>query len=244
MSGNCGCGGNSHSRSLSHKEACPPMMACDVAKTHAEFCGTPTTSGVGGQEINRLIADVTIPTFLEADISLPSAAFDVKNIRKNVQITQCKAIPVLPPGGTAVPTPTTTTAVDLFIEGFVHKNIQFAEGCDGYVRDHSVNVPFRCYQRVMNVGPVNVRGLSQKSSNVQEFRESSADGMGSNRCGFGSRHFEFFNEPINCRILDATIEEFDMARDFDRWGNFKELTEKLSLTFTVRLTQLQFRALT
>ncbi|WP_286230262.1 CsxC family protein [Neobacillus mesonae] len=234
MKRNTGC---SHGRKTHPHKACPPMQACDTAKTHDHFCTATVTAGTF-TEVEKIIGDVTINTNVEADICLPSSAYEIKNIRKNVYITQCKAIPVTPAPGA-----TTVTAANLFIEGYVHKNIQYSEGCDGYLKDYSINIPFKCYQPVGVTGtalaPIFVRGFSQKSSEVQEIREIAPDGMGSDRCSFGSRHFENFNEPIKCRILNDTILEMDFPHDFDRWGNFRRLTEKMTLTFTVRLTQVQ-----
>ncbi|WP_286230260.1 CsxC family protein [Neobacillus mesonae] len=233
MSRNCGCGGSSHSHSHRGK-SCPPMQACDTAKTHDHFCTAAVTTTAGGTtEVIQIIGDVTVNTNVEADICLPSSAHDIKNITKNVYLTQCKAIPVPPTSGSS------TTSANLYIEGYVHKNIQYSEGCDGYIKDYSVNVPFKCYQLVTGLRPIFFRGFSQKSSQVQEIREIAEDGMGSDRCSFGSRHFEFFNEPVECRLLNHTINEFEFPHSFDRWSNFEKLTEKITINFTVRLTQLQ-----
>jgi hypothetical protein len=80
---------------------------------------------------------------------------------------------------------------------------------------------------------------SQKSNQVQEIRELDKDGMGSNRCSFGSVTFENFNEPIKCKLVKSKITEFDFPKNFDNWGNFKEITEKMTIDLTVRLTQKQ-----
>lgn len=229
MSGNCGCGGSSHS---SHK--CPPMQACDTAKTHGDFCRVGDLTSLNGLEQTVILAEVPLHINVEADICLPSPAQEIKHIRKNVFLTQCKAIPRFDPNGGGL-----TARADLFVEGFVHKNIQFSESCNGFVRDFSVNVPFRCFTSLeLNHFPF---CSSQKSNEITELREMDKDGMGSNRCGFGSRTFENFNEPIKCKLINAEVNQFDIPKNFDRWGNFKELTEKVSVDLLLRLTQVQHR---
>ncbi|MEH7117996.1 hypothetical protein V7128_11325 [Neobacillus vireti] len=235
MSGKCGCGCGGSSHSHSSHNACPPMMECDTAKTHADFCTVGTLNSLNQIEQTVILAQVPLHITTEADICLPSPAQEIKHIRKNVFLTQCKAVPRFDPNGGGL-----TARLDLFIEGFVHKNIQFSESCNGFVRDFSVNVPFRCFT------PVNVNHFpfcsSQKSNEITETREMDKDGMGSNRCAFGSRTFENFNEPIKCKLINAEVNQFDIPKNFDRWGNFKEITEKVSIDLLVRLTQVQHRA--
>ena len=87
-----------------------------------------------------VLGDVPIQALTESDIYLPSPATDIKNIRKNVYLTQCKAVPVIPEEFPE----TAPTAVKLYVEGYIHKNIQYADGCEGSVKDYSVNAPFKC----------------------------------------------------------------------------------------------------
>jgi hypothetical protein len=226
----CGCGSSS---SHSHKD-CPPMQACDTAKTHGDFCTVGTAMNVGDVELPTILGQFNVNINVEADICLPSPAAEIKNIRKNVFLTQCKASPRFTGG-------TTTSTVDLFIEGYVHKNIQFSEGCDGYLRDFSVNVPFRCFQTVSTApAPIPVC-FSQKSNQVEEIREMDKHGMGSDRCAFGSRTFENFLQPIECKLINSVVNQMDFPKNFDRWGNFKEITEKMSVALLIRLSQLQHR---
>ncbi|WP_433744439.1 CsxC family protein [Falsibacillus pallidus] len=226
MKRNTGCG------SSNSMKKCPPMQACDTAKTHGDFCTVGNPTNTGSTERTAILADVPITTNVEADIYLPSSAQEIKAIRKNVYLTQCKAIPVPPTTGT------TTTAVNLYIEGYVHKNIQYSEGCDGYIRDYSVNVPFKCFHPVTGLANINF-ATSQKSNQIQEIRDLAPDGHGADRCSFGSITFENYNEPIECKLLTSRVVQMDFPHDFDRWGNFEQITEKMTIDFVVRLTQLQ-----
>lgn len=230
MKKNTGCGCNSHDK-------CPPMQSCDTAKTHDHFCTLGTLQNVNDFERTVILADVPITANVEADIRLPSFANDIKSIRKNVHLTQCKAIPVPDPAA-----PGFAQSLNLFIEGFVHKNIQYSEGCSGNIKDFSVNVPFKCFQPIPP-------GLlfhfpfftSQKSNQITEIRELAKDGMGSDRCSFGSVTFENLNEPIECKLLRARVSQMDFPKHFDNWGRFNKITEKVTIDLVVRLTQLQRR---
>ena len=81
--------------------------------------------------------------------------------------------------------------------------------------------------------------FSQKSNEAQEIREMDKNGMGSDRCAFGSRTFENFNEPVECKLLTAEINEMDFLKKFDRFGNFNQVTEKMAIDLLLRLTQVQ-----
>ncbi|MEK3854463.1 CsxC family protein [Cytobacillus sp. FSL H8-0458] len=226
----CGCGkGHDHGK-------CPAAPACDTAKSHAHFCdaGIP----VGGTEETVVLGDVPVQVLTESDICLPSYATDVKVIRKNIYLTQCKAIPVDLDPTNGDPT---TTSVKLFVEGYIHKNIQYVEDCEGYVKDYSVNVPFKCYSRVDDLAvPAILPLFSSKASDAREIRETDKDGMGANRCFFGSNTFEFLNEPIKCRLISWNLTEGNYLSNFDKWGRFDKITEKDDINLVLRLTQRQF----
>lgn len=230
MNKNTGCGCNSHDK-------CPPLPTCDTAKTQDHFCMVGTPINLQDFERNVIIADIPITTNVEADIRLPHSAREIKQIRKNVQLTQCKAIPIENPNH---PGAGIANAVNLFIEGFVHKNIQFSDSCNGFIRDFSVNVPFKCFQTISNLPDIDFC-FSQKNNQISEIREMAADGMGSDRCSFGSETFEVFNQPVKCKLLRAKVLQMDFPHDFDNFGNFNKLTEKVTIDLVVRLTQEQRR---
>ncbi|WP_338473098.1 hypothetical protein R4Z10_10455 [Niallia sp. XMNu-256] len=210
---------------------CPPVNACEQVESKSD-CEVGRVDNRLGFEREVIIAEVPLHVSVEADIELPHAANDIKNIRKNVHLTQCKAIPIPREKGEV------SNELNLFIEGFVHKNIQFTESCNSIVRDFAVNIPFKCFKRIKGVNDLMI-STSQKSSQVDEIREIDHDGMGSNRCSFGSFTFEAFNEPVKCRLMRAEITEMEFPHNFDCDGHFNMLTEKMSLELLVRLTQTQ-----
>ncbi|GLB62008.1 CsxC family protein [Cytobacillus sp. NCCP-133] len=215
-------------------EKCPPAPACDTAKSNTHFCEVGAATNQGDTEQTIILGDVPIQALTESDIYLPDFATDIKHIRKNVFLTQCKAVPVIPTGFPGV----APTAVKLFVEGYIHKNIQYVEGCEGVVKDYSVNAPFKCFSLVNNLPPIDWQ-FSTKSNQVNEIRELAKDGMGSDRCSFGSFTFEFFNQAIKCKLLSATVTQMDLLSDFDKYGRFDKVTEKAEVNLLVRLTQRQ-----
>jgi hypothetical protein len=223
----CGCGG--HNDHNGHK-GCPPQPACDTVKSKSLFCDSEQFALPGTLEERVVLGDVLIQTLAEAHINLPTFASDIKHIRKNVSLTQCKALPV-----TGNP-----NFVKLFVEGIVHKNIQYVEDCSGVVKDYSVNVPFSCFQQVQLASPLLFPfGEFSVKNNVLERRELAKDGMGADRCNFGSLTFEINNEPIKCKLLASAVNQWDILQNFDNWGRFDEITEKMEVILVIKLTQLQ-----
>ena len=180
------------------------------------------------------LVDFELEVDVEADICLPTPAREIKSVRKNVTLKQCRA----------VPSSQSPKIVKVFITGVLHKNIQYIEECSGFVKDHSVDVVFTTIKRVELDNPVmNPFGhhdieFSQKTS-VAEYRELDKDGHGANPCVTGSETFETFNEPIECKILGTKIREIDLLKDHDKWGRFSTITEKAEIRLFLRLSQMQ-----
>ncbi|WP_313800721.1 CsxC family protein [Cytobacillus sp.] len=226
---NNGCCGQGVAQNSKH-EVCPPLPACQEAKSKTLFCEADQFAAADTIEETVVLADVLIQTLSEADVQLPVPARDIKQIRKNVKLTQCKALPVV--GNPLL--------VKLFVEGFVHKNIQFVDSCSGFVRDFNVNVPFKCFQQVELANPVAFPfGEFSVKSNVLERRQLAKDGMGADRCNFGSITFEVNTEPINCKLLASAVNQWDILHNFDQWGRFNKITEKMEVILILKLTQRQ-----
>ncbi|MBH0231487.1 CsxC family protein [Halobacillus yeomjeoni] len=223
MKKNTGCG---HGHEHKH---CPPLPKSDVAK-NARSLYTEINDGPGADEEKTVVLkDVYIQSLTEADFHLPTFATEIKTIRKNVRLTQCKAIPVYGDEYT----------VKLFVEGFVHKNIQYVEDGYGTVKDYSIDIPFKAYHKVELVNPYTPTQYSSKNNNDQEYRELAKNGMGADRCEFGSVTYEYYNEPINCKILWSEVNQLDIISNFDNWGRFNKVTEKMDINLLIKLTQLQ-----
>ncbi|WP_062047152.1 CsxC family protein [Bacillus sp. JCM 19034] len=216
-----------------NNQKCPPAKQNQKAKVKqidAEAIGL----GVEGNVLNVpvidapvALAEVELAANVEADITLPTYATEIKNIRKNVSLTQCKAVPSL-----AGP-----NFVTLFISGIIHKNIQYSDG-SGFIRDYAVDVPFSTNQTIALVNPRDRANVSVKNS-VTERRELAKNGHGADRCTHGQVNFEYFNEPIKCKLLASFINEVDITNDFDKQGRFRCITEKMEVILFIKLTQNQ-----
>ena len=226
MKKNTGCGCNSH-------HDCPPGMACEEVKSKVGSTNVTPFIVSGEIEETVVLADVLLQTQVEADIKLPTFAREIKNIRKNIRLTQCKALPnSLDPSG---------FSVKLIVEGFVHKNIQFVEDCNGCLKDFAVDVPFRFFQQVPLENQIaNPLGeFSSKNSGNFERREIADNGMEADRCITGSLTFEVFNEPVQCKLLATAINEWDIFKNHDNWGRFNHITEKMDVVVALKLFQKQ-----
>ncbi|MCA1022050.1 CsxC family protein [Halobacillus litoralis] len=221
MRKNTGCG-------KGHKK-CPDLPASDKAKSKSLY--TESASFGGGEEQTVVLGDVIIQSLTEADFHLPTPARAIKNIEKNMTLTQCKAIPVVG----------RRDRVKLFVEGVIHKNIQYVEDAFGYVRDYSIDIPFKAYDLVNLQEDIDYPFGFEYSvkENVLQYRELSDDGMGADRCEFGSVTFEINNEPIHCKLLAHAVNQLDLVSDFDKWGRFNKVTEKMDIVLVIKLTQKQ-----
>ena len=229
------------SRNGGHDQ-CSTQPACDQVKAQvvqSDLCPIPLW--LGSVKLKNPFLDALVPLAefelevdVEADIHLPTPAREIKSVRKNVSLKQCRA----------VPSSHSPNVVKVFITGVIHKNIQFIDACSGFVRDHSVDVKFTTIKRVKLKNPVrNPFGqedieFSQKTS-VAEYREIDKVGHGANQCITGSETFETFNEPIECKILGTKIREFDILTDQDRFGRINTITEKAEVRIFLRLSQQQ-----
>ncbi|WP_206659644.1 CsxC family protein [Halobacillus litoralis] len=223
MKKNTGCGyGNKN---------CPPLPASHHAKSKSLYTASEQFASPGDEEETVVLGDVIIQSLTEADFHLPTYARAIKNIEKNVSLTQCKAIPVVGE----------PHYVKLFVEGIVHKNIQYVEDGNGYVKDYSIDIPFQAYDRVYLANPVDTPfGIDYSiKDDILQRKQLAKDGMGADRCEFGSLTFEINNEPIHCKLLASAVNQLDIVHDFDNWGRFNKVTEKMDINLVIKLTQLQ-----
>ncbi|MBT2681086.1 hypothetical protein J7E38_19015 [Bacillus sp. ISL-35] len=213
---------------------CPPQTSCDKAKTLRVDCDN-VSSPPSGTDLTYNVADVDVPLAVvdlqvdvESDIDLPTPAREIKHMRRNVSLTQCKAIISSMNSG----------VVKVYVSGIVHKNIQYVEKCSGYVKDFSVDVPFTCIQPVDLFNYPSPELWSKKNS-VKERRFIDKKGMGADNCTAGAYTYEYYNDPIECKLLFSSVNDIDLYKDFDNWGRFSRITEKMEVILTFKLLQKQ-----
>jgi hypothetical protein len=213
---------------------CPPQTSCAQAKTLRVDCDSVSNPPTGVDltfpvaDIDVSLAVVDLQVDVESDIHLPTPAREVKNMKRNVSLTQCKAIISSMNSGT----------VKLYVSGIVHKNIQYIDQCSGFMRDHSVDVPFTCIQAVEVFNQPTEEILSNKNA-ISERRFIDKKGHGADRCTSGAFTEEYYNEPIKCKLLYSFVNDIDLYKDFDNWGRFSRITEKMEVGLRIKLLQKQ-----
>ncbi len=202
-------------------------------------------------KIPVVLAEPVIQVDVESVIRLEEPAFEIKRIKKNVFITQCKLIDT----GCG-------KSGKLFLSGFVRKNIEFAtadcrnkhtKSVSGKILHTTVNVPFSCVTKVYFETPPQL----SKKGNIEEtasfFREIKGDEfcgqeiIGNDPCEQAFEHIEFFNERIFCELVEAKIFEDDVVKErkpFECECNnedfiFDEIVEKMVIFVRLKILQKQ-----
>lgn len=198
---------------------------------------------------NTVLITISIPA--ESIITLPTPALEIKMIRKNLKITQCRLFSLVPPiPGIPQDTP------KLFLGGIVRKDIQYSEvvrktatTVEGTIKDFVVDIPISC---VVDLGK-HIR-TSVHFGHQEEYGFSSSTPL---PLGFSSkermlsRDFaefnivsqEHFNKLPSCELIFSQINEMDDALDrvplkggpFEE-GIFKTVQEKMIVLIQFRLT--------
>jgi hypothetical protein len=189
-----------------------------------------------------VIAEKTVQIVVEANIRLDREAMEIKRIRKNIFLTQCRLIPK---GGFSCHTG------KLFLKGYIRKNIEYATaGCvgnraiSGEIRHTTVNVPFHCCVPIEyrhHITPI-FKG-NEEPEEYQTF-DPLNEGKDLRQQDFEST--EYFNEKVFCELVKARFDEADIQVDgvsisenFPLESSFQEITEKLVVHLTFKLLQLQ-----
>ncbi|MFD1017661.1 CsxC family protein [Thalassobacillus hwangdonensis] len=213
--------------SCSSHSKCPPGLSCDKAKAKRVDCEAEGYYPYHHLDVPVILSEVHLQALVEADIHLPTPAKEVKFIKKNISLKQCEAFKS--PYG---------HKVKVFITGVVHKNVVYVEACSGNLKDYHVDIPFTCSDAV-DVWHYVDQYPSQKSSLTAEFKYLDKSNHGSDRCRDGAYTKEYFNEPIECKLVYSDIFELDLYKNHDRFGRFTKITEKMDVNLWFKLLQTQ-----
>lgn len=206
----------------------------------------PITAGAVAK-IPVVLAELTIQANMDSTITLPEPAYEIKNIKKRVKLTQCLLLQ--------------DTNV-LFIRGFVRKNIDYstrscsnAEGFCGDIRHCTVDVPFSCTTPVTFNGTAPLVPPTNTTAEFEYFNVEEDLGPGfAEKDALLSGDFseynqistEFFTERPYCELISSRIVEFDEFVDRRRPTNvivpfeerfFTEIEEKMVVFLTLKILQ-------
>ncbi len=184
-----------------------------------------------------ILAERTVQIDVEAKIKLEHPAIEIKRIRKQLYLTQCKLLP---------------RSGKLFLSGFVRKNIEYAtgkpgkDGCvSGDIKHTTCNVPWDAVTYIpYELGACPVLNENCEPSLTQTFDPKL---MGASPFEQEFESVQNFNEKIFCELVSVRFDEvdltFDDKKDFcgcwDDGFEFTKITEKLTMLITFKLLQYQ-----
>ncbi|SCY67640.1 CsxC family protein [Alkaliphilus peptidifermentans] len=208
---------------------------------------SPLTTGAVAK-IPVVLAELEAQINVNAIITLPEDALEIKRIKKHLKITQCLLIQ--------------DTNV-LFIKGFVRKNIEYAtanrfyssaEGVFGDIRHVTVETPFQCTTPVTFNGIEPLPVINRTSEEFEYYKEQKLGPqfaekdklLSGDLSEFNQISTEFFNELPYCELINSRIVEFDeflnrkhpskIKLPFDE-KVFNSIEEKMVIFLTIKLLQ-------
>jgi hypothetical protein len=230
--------------------------------SHCDNVAVPPATAPAGTTIIKVpvtLAEREISSSLVANIHFPDPVLEIKDIKKRLKIVQCRLL--TPPAPTAEPT-FSAGPFQLFLKGFVRKNIQYATpspnssgSCvSSEIKSLTADVPFECVTTVTLDEPVQLPQIGTRTE-FDFFREQKLGHgfpekdhlLSSDLSQFHQESTQFYNELPFCELLSSSITEWDEAIDrkplpgnapFEE-GTFQEIVEKMFLRFTIKILQKQ-----
>lgn len=200
-------------------------------------------------KVPRVLAELNVQIDVDATITLPERALEIKQIKKRLKLTQCMLL---------------QNTNKLFLKGFVRKNIDYStvscanrDGVCGDIRHCTVDIPFSCVTPVkFNLGTP-VPALANFTQEFEYLTTSPLKGpefaekdrlMSGDLSEFNQVSFENFNELPFCELVASRITEFDEFLDRERPDHiklpfeekiFKTIEEKMVINLILKVLQLQ-----
>jgi len=230
-----------------------------------------TPTGICGPVVAKIpvvLAQREVQIDVESNIYLKKPLFEIKRIKKDVFLTQCKLIPRAGIIENGVP-----RTGKLFISGYVRKNIEYATSecredkiVKGEINHITAKIPFTCVTEVTYVVPpvINLRGFSREidllCTKQGDCKICEEEFMGRSLCETEFEETVFYNEKPYCELISARIFEADIQRcEEENWhkedclmekeANYEakdkkkeittKLTEKMVVFITVKVLQVQ-----
>ncbi|MDQ7092947.1 hypothetical protein REC12_05045 [Desulfosporosinus sp. PR] len=211
----------------------------------------PTCTPLQLIQTSPTTALVTVSIPAEAVFTLPTKALEIKMIRKNLKLTQCRFFNYSPP---IICKPQDTPK--LFLGGFVRKDIQYSEATrqtattiEGVIKDFVIDVPWACVVDLGNTLIIPPTFFNQQ----HEYEFFSSTSLPS---GFSTKDklmsgdlselnvvsTEFFNPLPTCTLVYSQINAMDDALDRVAMSNtligegqFSRVQEKMVILIQLQL---------
>jgi len=182
-------------------------------------------------KIPMILSEFTVQIDIESRIKLAEPAIEIKRIKKNVFLTECRLV-----GKTN----------KLFLKGFIRKNIEYAtekssnaDAICGDIKHTTVHIPFHCITELdcLREPEIYANPVSEETVYWNE------KNMGRDMKETDLYSEEIFNEKIYCELLKARIYEADIAKEFEKGSCdsvehvFRSFIEKEILYLSIKLLQ-------
>ncbi|MGF7058841.1 CsxC family protein [Brassicibacter mesophilus] len=231
---------------------CVKSVCTDVTGGTLETCVNEKVdiSGLSSGVVAKIpvvLAELTLQINVDSIIDLPEYAYEIKDIKKHLKVTQCLLI---------------QNTNMLFIKGFVRKNIQYAtrscsneKGFCGDIKHCTIDVPFRCTTPITFNGIAPAPIVNRTSSEFEYLREQNVFGpefaekdklLSGDLSEFNQVSTEYFNELPFCELISSKIVEFDeflnptrpkgVTVPFEE-KQFRKIEEKMVIFLTLKLLQ-------
>lgn len=226
----------------------------DSDEYYNEQCNNISTENIIEEHITVkipvILAECNITVPIQSTIKLGEPVLEIKHIKKNMYLNQCKLIPNFQNGKS-------NTGM-LFISGFVKNNIEYSTieyndntVLNGKLKYITVDVPFEFTTRVaFNTLP---KFKATPPQGEVEILQTSFEGnpyeekiIGPDIREKNFRLIEFFNEKIFCKLISAEFLESDILenqinKEFTspREQTFYDITENSVIILKIELLQNQ-----
>lgn len=235
----------------------------EVKRCKAQICSSKTLTECPGQDINPMgkhgplvakipvvIAEKRIQIDIESVIRLEEPAIEIKRIKKNIFLTQCKLLP-----RSGMTSDGKIKSGKLFLKGYIRKNIEYATAkcykgdniVSGDIRHTTVNIPFECITLINYVVPPVF--CTRGTQSELEIFDPCVLGKDMREQDFVD--FECFTERPYCELEDVKIVEVDIEKDLgchetrccdcceDKFESFQTITEKMVVYLRLKVLQNQ-----
>ncbi len=210
--------------------------------------------GINGPLVAKIpvvLAQREIQIDVEAEFRLKEPFFEIKRIKKDVFLTQCRLLPRAGAIEDGVP-----VSGKLFISGFVRKNIEYATAdcvdkkvVSGRIAHTTIDTPFTAVTEVFYVVPpiVNSRATQTEIDLLSgcSCHDCKDTIMGKSRCDLSFEDSIVFTEKPYCELEGVSIIEEDLQRDPVCYHSapdvqlFNKIVEKMVIYINVKVLQLQ-----
>lgn len=220
-----GCGHHSH-----HSKGCATVDSQNLVDRKSKPIKTRKKKDGAVARLPVTLAEIKVQFLINANIDLPEPALRIKDIKKYLQITQCRLLQ-----------PTNV----LFVKGFIRKHIDYTtrncsnhEAVCGDIRHCTMNVPFEFTTPIKFLDEPDelildkrreIEYLDDSCPNRGTFSEE--DGLLSKDFSeFNQESFEFFNKRPFCDLIFSRIVEFDKFVNPRRHRNIESSFENRTFT--------------